>query len=110
MLNKSAKIVLKKLISTNFNYTDIEEFADSIPKLDRDDVESSLCYLDEQGYIDCLYADSTVYAVSPTYEGQHFQQFVVARIKEFLLKSVTVPIAVSVATSIIVNIIYKIIS
>ncbi len=109
MLNKSAKIVLKKLISTNFKYTNIEEFSKSIPKMSTDDVESSLCYLDEHGYIDCTYADSTVYTVSPTYEGQHFQQFVIAQIKEFLLKSVAVPIGVSVVTSIIVNIICKII-
>ena len=109
MLNANSRIILKKLISTKFKYTNIDSFAKTAPRFSKDEIEETLVYLEEEGYIECVYADNTVYKLSPTYKGGHYQQFVIAQIKEFLLKSVVVPIGVSIITSIIVNIICGII-
>ena len=72
MLNKFSKNVLKKLIQTDFVFEDIDSFAAQFPKMTVHQVESTLSYLHETGYIECIFADSTIYCIHSKYKGQHY--------------------------------------
>lgn len=105
MLNKHSKVVLKQLIKTNFQFTDINSFAAQFPKMTVHQVESTLSYLHENGYIACLFADDTIYRLTPTYKGENYSQFNRVEIKRFVFNSFIIPLLVSIIANIVLAII-----
>ena len=74
MLNKHSKVVLKQLIKTNFQFRDIDSFAAQFPKMTVHQVESTLSYLHENGYIACLFADDTIYRLTAEHKGINYAE------------------------------------
>jgi len=101
MLNKKSKIVLKALHKINFKYENIDAFCALLPKLSKDDIEQTLWYLEELGYISCSPAEDTIWWLEPTYRGEQYKEFEFVDFKLFIYKSVIVPIIVSVITAVI---------
>lgn len=62
-----------------------------------------LRYLKENEYIKYSSADNTFYNISLTYRGLAYKSFEAEEIKEFLFKSIIVPILVALITSIFTN-------
>lgn len=101
MLNRTSIKVLCKLKKVDFKYQNIDAFCAILPKLSKHDVEQTLWYLHSQGYIHCQPGDGTIYALEPTYAGEHFQEFDWAETKSFVLRSIVTPIAVSAVTTLL---------
>lgn len=99
MLNKKSKIVLKTLHKINFKYENIDAFCVLLPKMSKDDIEQTLWYLEETGYISCSPTEDTIWWLEPTYRGEQYKEFKIVELKEFIFKSILVPIFVSVVVS-----------
>lgn len=62
-----------------------------------------LSHLEENKYLTYLGADDDIYDISLTYKGLAFESFDFEEFKEFLFRSILVPILVALITSIFTN-------
>jgi hypothetical protein len=60
-----------------------------------------LDYLEERGYLHWDEADLTVYDITLTHAGEQYRAFEWLKTKDFLFRSILVPIAVSLVTSVL---------
>ena len=107
MLNYDCKKVLKKINKLKASNTSITflNIVNSFPRKSQGKwalkLEEILLYLKNKEYIKCLFADNKIYNISLTYKGSAYDSFRFEEWKDFLFKSVTVPILVSLITTIL---------
>lgn len=65
------------------------------------DLNNTLQYLLDNGYINVNNTDGTWTEITPTYTGIHYSDFSKEKFKNFILTSLLVPIVVSIITSLI---------
>lgn len=68
------------------------------------DLDGALLHLKSEGYIDIREYDPNLSYFSPTYEGRHYKAKEIELLKQFIFKSVLVPIAVAFITALLVSI------
>ncbi|AUN19076.1 hypothetical protein CGQ39_12535 [Clostridium botulinum] len=103
MLDKKSKQVLNAL---NKAKNDIDHVNGSrflikhLPKeFTNSEIDKILFYLQENNYIECCKAGGTILDIYVRYEAQNYKEFEWLQTKEFIYKSVLVPILVSISTS-----------
>lgn len=107
MLNYECRKILKIINKLNRNNNQITFFSivNSFPSKKQGKwalkLKSILVYLHKTEYLNYLYADNTFYNISLTYKGLAYSSFRFEECKEFIFKSVTIPILVSLITSIL---------
>lgn len=65
------------------------------------DLENTLHYLEENGYITATFKDDYTEDISPTYKGKHYMAFTF----EWFKNSIILPIVVSVVTTLLTTLI-----
>lgn len=102
MLDKKSKQILKIINKQTTNISDIESsnyLLQYVPKTyDLDLLESVLYNLKSLEYIKFRKLDN-IEAISPTYKGRNYFELSILEIKQFLIKSILVPIIVSMITT-----------
>lgn len=110
MLDKQSKKVLKAVIKN------IDELWNTkcpillekhIPQYNAEEIENSLMYLDELGYISCLRAEATVWRIALNYEGEKYFEFALIEFFDFFKKSIITPIIVATLTTLLINFLTK---
>lgn len=106
MLDKKSKQVLKALNKAK-NDTDYVDGSKALlpylPKnFNNSEVDKTLWYLESKGFIDCYNSEGSIDCINVKYEAQNYIEFNHIKTKEFIYKSILVPIFVSIFTSCIV--------
>ncbi|MHB8035805.1 hypothetical protein CF069_18160 [Clostridium botulinum] len=103
MLDKKSKQVLKSLNKAKNNVDHVNGshlLMEHLPKtFTNAEVDRVLLYLQRNNYIECLEGECTVLDIYVKYEAQNYKEFERIQTKEFIYKSVIVPILVSISTS-----------
>ncbi|MBN3403562.1 hypothetical protein EXN54_19505 [Clostridium botulinum] len=103
MLDRKSKQVLKALnkAKNDIGYVSGSKFLmlHLSKKFTHSEVDKILWYLESKGYIECDNGDDTIFNIFLSYEAQNYKEFEWLETKEFIYKSVIVPILVSISTS-----------
>ena len=103
MLDKKSKQVLKALNKAKDNkdyVSSSKDLLDYLPKnFSNYQADKTLWYLESKGYIDCYNSDNSINCIYVKYEAQNYREFNFIKTKEFLFKSIAVPIVVTILTS-----------
>lgn len=110
MLISIAKKVLKSInyLCSNSETTsslDITVYFNN--KINDLDLLNTLDYLQKEGYIIGDNQGDYWENIKPTYKGKHYNQFAWVATKEFLIKSILVPIVVSIITTYITHLFFQ---
>lgn len=106
MLDKKSKQVLKALNKAK-NDIDYVNGSDLLmqylsEKFTRSQIDKVLWYLQSKDYIDCNDGGDGISNIFLKYKAQNYKEFEWLQTKEFIYKSVIVPILVSISTSTII--------
>ena len=104
MLTKLERKILwicNKYPRTLIKTEDIQKYA---PELSVFDISECCAYLDKNGYFDIFDRDlSGRVHLLLSYKGRHYREINWIELKDFLFKSVLIPIGVSIATTYLIN-------
>ena len=106
MLDKKSKYVLN-LINKLEYIENVESLSKQTQKYTYDEILESLFYLRKNKFIGAFPAENSLFDIEPTYEGKHYNEFSRIKFKDFLFKSVLIPIFLSIATTLITIAIYS---
>ena len=104
MLNSQCKQVLNcliKLSKNNIEFNGLETFEKYLSHKTFQNIWETVSYLSKNEYITVRYADDDFYSINLTYKGLAYKSFNVEIFKSFLLKSIIVPIFISIVTTIL---------
>ena len=107
MLTKLERKVLRSCNKCPLGVLNTSDIQRHAPELSDSDIAQCCTHLDTAGYFEVFSLDMAGKAhLVLNYKGQHYREFSWNKIKEFILKSIFVPIGVSVITTILLNILF----